>query len=459
MKQAVALWICLFSFWGLYGQERNNAFALEGVRWQNTKIPVSWENPSPANEQERKWVETAIAETWQKNSSVIFTGWGQATPEAKGIRIKIEDSSSGPHTEGLGKQLDGKKNGMTLNFTFNNWSPMMKQRRKDYIVAIAVHEFGHALGLAHEHNRKDCIFCDKEKQGTDGDVYVTTCDSSSVMNYCNPNYNNWGKLSAGDKKAIRILYASATTNNAPTVANNQIDIAHTARDLSLTEKKVWKDVSKFLKVYVQASPEEMALIKEVTYYLHPSFPDPVMTIQDPSTNYGIGLFVWGQFELTALIRFKDGSEKTIQHQLDFEINGVAANRKTEFTPTLNNNRGVIGESEGGQRKLTLDGSFQAENTPVPSEPDVFVIHEYSAIDGNFDKHQVKLTIQSDETTLNNIDHVNYVLPPGFPKTNYSSTDRGQNFFIQFPCDNSLRVKTTIYFKDGKKKEIDYEVSY
>jgi hypothetical protein len=53
---------------------------------------------------------------------------------------------------------------MVLNFTFNNWSPIMKNRRKDYIIAIAVHEFGHAIGFSHEHNRKDCHFCDDDPQ-------------------------------------------------------------------------------------------------------------------------------------------------------------------------------------------------------------------------------------------------------------------------------------------------------
>lgn len=459
MKPIILLLLLVARVTSLIAQERNNAYALEGVRWQSNTIPVSWENPSSANEQERKWVEEAITNTWQKYSAVVFTGWNTSKPDSKGIRIKIEDSTTEPHTEGLGKQIDGVKNGMTLNFTFNKWSPLMKQRRKDFIVAIAVHEFGHALGLAHEHNRNDCVFCDKEKQGSDGDVYVTTCDSSSVMNYCNPNYNNWGKLSDGDKKAIAMLYTKTGSNNAPTVTQNQIDIAHTSRDLSLTEKKVWPDVNKFLKVYVQASPEETALIKDVTYYLHPSFPTPVMTITDPSHNFGLGLFVWGQFELTAIIHFKHGGEKTIKHMLDFEVNGIAATVKSSFQPNINDSRGTTGESEGGQLTIGLGGEFHAENTAVPMEASIFITQEFSVMEGSGNQQQVTLQVQSDEITLQSIKQVTYLLPPSYNPAKRSSVNREQHFSIQFPCNDTLAVKVTILFQDGKKKELTYEVSY
>ncbi|ACY18654.1 FG-GAP-like repeat-containing protein [Haliangium ochraceum] len=167
-------------------------------------IPVCWENASAGDADERLLVREAVERTWSSASQVVFSGWGACTSASSGIRIRIDDS--GPHTKGLGTQLAGKIDGMVLNFSFQNWSTSCQSMRDFCIEAIAVHEFGHALGFAHEQNRSDTpAWCDAE-QGSDGDAVIGDWDLESVMNYCNPAWNGNGALSTTDIRGVQQIY-------------------------------------------------------------------------------------------------------------------------------------------------------------------------------------------------------------------------------------------------------------
>ena len=110
----------------------------------------------------------------------------------------------------MGTELDGKKNGMVLNFTFNNWSQSCKTKVNYCLRTIAIHEFGHALGFSHDHNRKhgNPEWCKDKNQGSTGGWMITPYDLKSVMNYCNPKWGGDGNLSNLDITGLRKAYGS-----------------------------------------------------------------------------------------------------------------------------------------------------------------------------------------------------------------------------------------------------------
>jgi len=192
---------------------RDYGYVDRAALWQTEVISVCWENPDAANAQARLWVEAAIEATWDKASQIQSTGWSACRPDFGGLRILVVDAADAPHAV-VGRDAAGARPGMWLNFTFANWGGAYCQDRlRACIESIAVHEFGHTLGFAHESLRDDAppecktradVLKDKSRP-VQGEI-LTSYDANSVMNYCNTLYNNGGKLSSLDQQAVQKLY-------------------------------------------------------------------------------------------------------------------------------------------------------------------------------------------------------------------------------------------------------------
>jgi Astacin (Peptidase family M12A) len=187
----------------------DKAYPLLLAKWPFNSVSVCWENPDPENQMERGWVQDAVFASWRDHSALQFPGWERCASNNLGVRILIKDT--GPYAKYLGKYLNGEKEGVVLNFTFHTWGQSCnadKEHRRSCIESIAVHEFGHAIGFAHEQNRPDTPGeCTERPQGQSGDdISITPWDPHSVMNYCNSVYNNNGILSEFDVKAVQYIY-------------------------------------------------------------------------------------------------------------------------------------------------------------------------------------------------------------------------------------------------------------
>lgn len=200
----------------------------QAAMWDTRTIPVCWESSAYAKskyEPLRNLVRQAVMDTWEANSQVRFTKWYHCkTSEPEGtIRINIDNTKGSSSLVGMEYLLSN--NAMSLNFEYelDNYEACRADLNA-CIYGVAVHEFGHALGLLHEEQRTN-IPSDATSHPNYGHVYTCNLsqtnpngfafgayDPESVMNSCNIFWRD-GVLSDGDINFIQAYYFNQYVDN------------------------------------------------------------------------------------------------------------------------------------------------------------------------------------------------------------------------------------------------------
>lgn len=183
--------------------------------WHQDNIAVCWEDFGQSTAERRGWTREEVEGSWERESGINFTGWGECQATSQGIRIRVKDERSSSY---LGTVLDGRPDGMTLNHSYINFVPSCQYKLETCIRATSIHEFGHALGFYHEQDRDDNE-CPAERMDRQNGIKLGEFDTKSIMNYCLPGYRDGdGVLSAGDIAAVREIYPFSRPARETTIA-------------------------------------------------------------------------------------------------------------------------------------------------------------------------------------------------------------------------------------------------
>ena len=200
-------------------------------KWPNGRVPVCYA-PDGNNQALLAEAKTVLADSWGQAANITFVDWGPCVtgcnnPDlpsmvvvhfAAGTRGETSPRGPAPANSGQGRCMPPEypccpTPGVTSVTLISNDTDRFHQRFRYEVI----HEFGHALGFAHEQERPDnwqqgTPICNKFDNGTmaqPGGTYETPFDYASIMDYCSQEQVLGGYptfLSSGDILGVRKVY-------------------------------------------------------------------------------------------------------------------------------------------------------------------------------------------------------------------------------------------------------------
>ena len=204
-------------------------------KWPTDRaIPVCWTNSVPPGDplhreevRKKAMVRRAVDTNFAQFSDLSFAGWGDCGSGGQDgimIRIMYSETRGDVSLSGVSNPSSFVGRGAYRRMQ-NGPSPVEGMRLQfdagdDYIFSSSMHEFGHALGFAHDHVRPNGtdFVCEalhpvvEEHSAGEHDVYLAAKDSiDSVMSYCPIFGQYWTSISENDVLGLQRHYGHGSS--------------------------------------------------------------------------------------------------------------------------------------------------------------------------------------------------------------------------------------------------------
>jgi hypothetical protein len=148
-------------------------------RWTQNPITVCFEQ-AHGYVQDRAIIKQVISTEYAR-ADIYFEGWDTCLEDDQGIRISFDENAGMSQTKEIGKKNAGLTQNLLMGFKSRCSTVFSGSVCESN---IALHEFGHALGLHHEMNRRDNQSCTQDQTVNEDAMQLGPYDTRSVMDYC-----------------------------------------------------------------------------------------------------------------------------------------------------------------------------------------------------------------------------------------------------------------------------------